>query len=112
MSAALTFEVLAALRALVPFAKAGRAGGSDEAAAIETAEAVLRKVPAQLAIADVGAYAQALRRDDLNACTAIEKRYDLFGWPPAVVSVGLHAAAQGRDINAAIEAHLNGATAS
>ena len=108
MSAALTFEALAALRALLPFAKAGRAGGPDEAAAIAEAEAVLADVPAQLAISDRAAYANAMRRNDLNACIAIEQRYGLFGYDPETVSVGLLAAAAGRDVALAVTAHLQG----
>lgn len=111
MSAALTFEVLAALRALLPFAKASRVGGPDENAAIEAAEVVLAEVPAQLAISDRAAYANAMRRDDLNACVSIEKRWGLFGYDPQTVSVGLAAASAGRDVDIAVAAHLHGEVA-
>jgi hypothetical protein len=45
-------------------------------------------------------------RDDL--CLQIEQRYGLDGYPPEIVSVGLNAAAEGRDPHEAIEAYFDG----
>lgn len=115
MSAALTFEVLAALRALhtacvgMDLEVQGKRPTEEQyRAVLAGAASVLGKVPAQLAISDRAAYAQAMRRNDSETCCAIERRYDLFGWPPEVVSVGLSAAAAGQDVEAAVEAHLHG----
>lgn len=114
MSAALTFDVLAALRALHTVAVAmdledqwKRPTEAEYQAALAGAAAVLGAVPAQLAIADRAAYAQAMRRNDLHACTQIEQRYGLFGYPPEIVSVGLSAAAAGQDVDVAVTAYLN-----
>ncbi|MDN8617825.1 hypothetical protein [Variovorax ginsengisoli] len=116
MSAALTFEVL---RALKPFTEQHVAENAICHAGLTTMEecsrcgqilrarAVHQKVTAQLAIADQVTYAVAMRRNDLHACTAIERRWDLFGENPETVSVGLAAAAAGRDHLAAVAAHLN-----
>ncbi|MNL77577.1 hypothetical protein D3C87_2037940 [compost metagenome] len=38
----------------------------------------------------------------------IEQEHGLYGYPPEIVSVGLHAAAEGRDVAAAVDAHLAG----
>lgn len=113
MSAALTFEVLAALRALHAVAVAmdledqyKRPTEAEYQAALAGAAAVLGTVPAQLAIADVAAYAQAMRRNDLHACTAIEQRYGLYGYPPEMVSTVLSSVARGQDLDIAVAACL------
>lgn len=116
---ALTFEVLATLRKLHTVCvgmdhkvQTKRPTEEQFQEALAEAAAVLAKVPTQLAIHDRTAYAQAMRRNDLHACIAIEKRYDLFGWSPEVVSIGLTAAAEGKDVNAEVEAFLHGEIAS
>lgn len=37
----------------------------------------------------------------------IEDRYDLFGYPPELVLIGLTALAEGKDAHAAIDAYCN-----
>lgn len=57
---------------------------------------------------DRDAYAKAMAEGLHDVCMAIEKRYDLFGYPPYLVSIGLAAACEGRDALNAVEAHLDG----
>jgi hypothetical protein len=114
MSAALTFDVLAALRTLHTIVVAmdledqsKRPTEDQYQAALAGAAAVLAKVPAQLAIADYAAYARAMRENDLYACIAIERRHGLQGFAPDAVVEGLSAAARGRDALPAVEAYLS-----
>lgn len=113
MSAALTFEALAALRDLHQVCTGMEAEHDGDKpteeqyqATVAAAAAVLAKVTAQLAIADSVAYGAAMRRDDLNACIAIERRWGLFGYPPEMVSTVLSAVAAGQDLDIAITAYL------
>lgn len=57
---------------------------------------------------DRAAYAKAMIAGRNDECIAIEKRHDLFGYPPELVSIGLNAAAEGGDALGAVEAHLDG----
>ena len=57
---------------------------------------------------DAQAYAAAMLRGDCDACSRIEQRHDMYGYPPEIVSLGLNAIAEGKDGHAAIEAHLYG----
>jgi len=54
------------------------------------------------------AYAAAMIAGRDAECIAIEKRYDLFGYPPDLVSIGLNAVTEGRDALEAVEAYLDG----
>lgn len=56
--------------------------------------------------ADLVAYHKAVIAGRTAQALAIEQRYDLAGYPPRVVSIGLAAAAEGRDHHAAIDEHL------
>jgi hypothetical protein len=56
--------------------------------------------------ADLVHYAKALVANRIEEAIAIEKKYDLHGLPPELVSVGLHAAAEGRDALAAVDEHM------
>lgn len=58
--------------------------------------------------ADQKAYVAAMVADKLHAAIAIEKRYGLFGYSPEIVSVGLAAACDGKDVQAAVDAYLEG----
>lgn len=97
MSIAVAFKTLTALSEL-------RDACTAPEAALAKADATIAKVRGQLAIADFVAYGAAMKRDDLTACIDIERRWGLFCYPPDVVSVGLKAAAEGRDISVAIAA--------
>jgi hypothetical protein len=66
----------------------------------------IREAFCEQARIDQAVYAAGMRRGDHRACLAVERRYDLDGWPPELVSVGLQAAAEGRPIHEAIEAYL------
>lgn len=58
---------------------------------------------------DLESYAKAMIDNRIGECIAIEKRYELFGYPPELVCIGLRAAADGLDIDDAIEEHMQGA---
>lgn len=61
------------------------------------------------AVQDLAAYGRAMARLDGHAiCCRIEQKYGLFGYPPELVSVGLRAAADGLDVEEAVEAYLEG----
>lgn len=51
---------------------------------------------------DLSQYGRALRRADYERCGAIEKRWDLYGYSPEVVSVVLGCVATGLPLDAAI----------
>ena len=59
--------------------------------------------------ADMVAYAKALAAGRHQQALQIEQRYELDGYPPEIVSVGLRAAVDGRDHQAAVEDYLEGA---
>jgi hypothetical protein len=56
--------------------------------------------------ADLVAYAKSLVTGNTEAAIRIEKRWDLFGYPPQIVSIGLHAAAEGKDHMQAVDEYL------
>ena len=47
-------------------------------------------------------YVKALINGDLSLCMSIEQYYELFGYSPEIVCIGLAAAVRGEDIDAAI----------
>lgn len=58
---------------------------------------------------DAERYTRAMIDSDLAALVRIEQMHGLYGYPPEIVSVGLHAVAEGKDAHAAIDAYLEGA---
>ena len=54
---------------------------------------------------DLVEYHRALITNRLHIAAAIEKKYLLHGRPPQLVSIGLEAAADGRDYLALVEEH-------
>lgn len=52
---------------------------------------------------DLVAYHRALITNRLQAAVAIEKKYELYGLPPELVSIGLEAVSRGLDPFDAIE---------
>lgn len=56
---------------------------------------------------DMVTYHKALIANRVEVAIGIEKKYGLFGHTPQVVSVGLQAASEGRDVADAIEDHLD-----
>lgn len=56
---------------------------------------------------ELGNYSQAMIDGRTDICIKIEKRHGLYGNPPAIVTVGLQAVVDGKDINEVIEAYLN-----
>ena len=62
---------------------------------------------AEMAEADLRAYAKALPSPTgLSACVAIEQAWDLFGYPPQVVTEVLSAVAAGAGFDDALDAAL------
>jgi hypothetical protein len=59
-------------------------------------------------MADQERYTKAMVRGDVDTCARIEQSHDLYGYPPALVSIGLAAAARGEDAAEAVEKYLNG----
>ncbi len=57
---------------------------------------------------DRAAYAKAMIAGRNDECYRIECRYQLDGYPPELVSIGLNAAAEGGDAHEAIEAYFDG----
>lgn len=57
---------------------------------------------------DAAAYAKALIANRTAQAIAIEQKYDVFGYPPQIVSIALQAASEGRDHLAAIDEYLEG----
>jgi hypothetical protein len=58
---------------------------------------------------DTELYAAAMISGHVNTCIAIEKRNDLYGYPPQLVSIGLRAIEEGRDPHEAIDAFIEDA---
>lgn len=56
-------------------------------------------------------YMRAMIAGADRTCSAIERVHGLYGYPPEIVSVGLKAFDEGRDVEAAIEAYLAGESA-
>lgn len=57
-------------------------------------------------LTDWDAYAKAMISGDVDTCVEIEQKYDLFGYPPEIVSVGLNALANGLDQHDAINTYV------
>ena len=51
-------------------------------------------------------YMRAMIAGADRTCSAIERVHGLYGYPPEIVSVGLKAFDEGRDVGAAVEAYL------
>lgn len=52
------------------------------------------------------AYFKAMLANNTDACARIEQKYDLYGYPPELVSVGLRAVDEGKDPEEAVAAYL------
>lgn len=50
-------------------------------------------------------YVKAMVQGNLSRCIQIEQKYDLFGYPPELVCIGLSAAVEGKDVHQVIEAY-------
>lgn len=61
------------------------------------------------AITDLARYTKAMIAGSHLTCVAIEEKHGLHGYPPELVTVGLAAAADGRDAVNAVEAHIESA---
>lgn len=59
---------------------------------------------------DYAAYVRHMIQGNDDACLHIERQYGLDGYPPQVVSVGLDAAINGKDVDAAIDQFFAGST--
>lgn len=55
-------------------------------------------------------YADAMRLGDLGRCIAIEQEHELYGYPPELVSVGLHGFDNGMDPHDAINEYIEHTT--
>lgn len=55
---------------------------------------------------DLVAYGKAMVSGNTDAAIRIEKRWDLFGYPQEIVSIGLHAAADGKDHMQAVDEYM------
>lgn len=58
---------------------------------------------------DAGRYAAAMISGHIDTCITIEKRNDLYGYPPQLVSIGLRAIEEGSDPLEAIDAFIEDA---
>ena len=56
---------------------------------------------------DREAYFKYMRAGNADGCVSIEKKYDLYGYPPELVSVGLLAAVQGINPLFAIDEYMD-----
>lgn len=57
---------------------------------------------------DMARYHKALIANRHGEAVRIEQKYELYGYPPAIVSIGLHAAAEGKDHLEAVDEYVNG----
>jgi len=55
---------------------------------------------------DAEVYFKAMLTGSHETCARIEQKHDLYGYPPELVSVGLNAAAEGKDAHEAIDAYM------
>ena len=55
-------------------------------------------------------YHRAMIAGQIDICIRIEQDHDLFGYPPEIVSTGLIAFDQGKNVQDAVAEYLNGAT--
>lgn len=56
---------------------------------------------------DREAYVKAMISGDINACIRIEKKYDLFGYTPELVCIGLSAVAEGKNATREIGRYID-----
>lgn len=66
------------------------------------------ELTARQADADCTRYLRAMMMNGHSTCVAIEKRWDLYGYPPSVVTNVLRRVAAGEDRHAAEDAALGG----
>lgn len=59
------------------------------------------------AIEDKKAYGKAMMSGDAYRCLQIERKYELDGYPPELVSIGLDAAINGLDPMIAVEEYIS-----
>ncbi|OZI23719.1 hypothetical protein CAL26_09820 [Bordetella genomosp. 9] len=57
---------------------------------------------------DLNRYTRAMIAGHIDTCAEIEKRHDLYGYPPELVTVGLEAIAKGKEPHEAINQYCNG----
>lgn len=56
---------------------------------------------------DLKAYLKAMTEfDSLDILCAIEKKYDLYGYPPEIVTHALNAASNGEDMYKAVDEYI------
>lgn len=53
-------------------------------------------------------YNKAIRTNYIDMCIAIEQQYDLYGYPPDIVSIALAAIDKGENPDDALEAYFEG----
>ena len=56
-------------------------------------------------------YVRAMIAGRINECITIEKQYDLYGYTPELVCIGLSAAAEGKNTEQAISDYIEGCSA-
>lgn len=66
------------------------------------------ELSAQQADTDCTRYLRALVENGHSTCVAIEQRWDLYGYPPSIVTNVLRRVAAGEDRDAAEDAALGG----
>jgi hypothetical protein len=59
-------------------------------------------------MSDLQRYAKAMTDGMHHVCVQIEKRHDLYGYPPEIVCAGLKAFEEGRDPLAEVDRILGG----
>lgn len=57
---------------------------------------------------NIDRYTRAMVAGQLEVCVAIEQKHGLYGYPPDIVCVGLRAADEGRSVDDAVDAYING----
>jgi len=67
----------------------------------------MSKPDIEQARADRDLYSRAMIRNVTHICTQIEQRYGLYGYPPELVSVGLNAACEGKDVDQAVADYID-----
>jgi hypothetical protein len=61
-------------------------------------------------VSELAEYAKAMRSGDINAALRIENKHNLIGYPPEIVTVGLRAFDEGKDVNDAVDQYIGGQT--
>ncbi|WP_158664375.1 hypothetical protein [Cupriavidus metallidurans] len=74
----------------------------------ECSGACVSKAAKAKAPSDAERYTRAMIDSDLTTLVRIEQKHNLYGYPPEIVSVGLHAVAEGKNAREAIDAYLAG----